>query len=89
VTNPFGVPANLQFRITAPGMQPIVKPYSLAAATGRIELTETEIRSILGRAVELTMSGTVGSATNLRIRPADRIEIGTRLELLVEIGSGT
>jgi hypothetical protein len=73
--------------INAPGAA-ITKQLTLSASatsTARVELTGSEIQSILGKnPVTVTVRGTVSSPSGTAtVRPGQTVSIGTRLELTI------
>jgi hypothetical protein len=86
ITNPFNVTGNLALTLTAPGVT-IRKPVALQAgsSTSRVELTESELGSILGASpVHLSASGAVSApADGATVRPSQSVEISSRLEFTI------
>jgi hypothetical protein len=86
ITNPFEVSGTFRLSITAPGVD-IRRNIELTPGetTQRIALSGAELRSLLGQSgVTFQGSGTVSSPPGgVTVRPADTIEIGTRLELTI------
>ncbi len=86
ITNPFDVTGDLDLTLTAPGVA-IRKPVALEAgsSTARVELTESELGSLLGASpVVLGAGGAVSApAAGATVRPAQGVEIASRLELTI------
>jgi hypothetical protein len=87
IANPFGVGGTMNVVINAPGAA-ITKQLTLSASatsTARVELTGSEIQSILGKnPVTVTVRGTVSSPSGTAtVRPGQTVSIGTRLELTI------
>lgn len=86
ITNPFDVAGDLTLTLTAPGVT-ITKPVALQAgsSTSRVELSESELGSILGRSpVRLGVSGSVSApASGATVQPAQGVEIASRLEFTI------
>jgi hypothetical protein len=88
--NPFAVGGELELRLHVPGVIDLRRPAPLApgATTARIELTLDEARSLLGRNVGMSLSGTVSqTAGPVTIRPTDEVTISPRINLILEFGS--
>jgi hypothetical protein len=87
ITNPFaGATGAMTLRITAPGAATITKPVAVraGATTERVELTQAELRSILGRpGVVLSASGSLSSASPVLVTPTQTVSITTKLELVL------
>jgi hypothetical protein len=86
ITNPFDVTGDLALTLTAPGVT-ITKPVALQAgsSTSRVELTESELGSILGASpVRLRVSGSVSApAGGATVQPSQSVEIASRLEFTI------
>ncbi|HET9982469.1 MAG TPA: hypothetical protein VFQ38_02730 [Longimicrobiales bacterium] len=87
ITNPFGgATGAMTLRITAPGVAPITKHVELrtGTTTERVELTQAELRSILGQpGVVLAATGTLSSASPVLVTPTQTVTITTKLELVL------
>jgi hypothetical protein len=86
ITNPFDIAGGLTVTLTAPGVT-ITKPVALQAgsSTSRVELSESELGSILGASpVRLSASGSVSApATGATVQPTQVVEIASRLEFTI------
>jgi hypothetical protein len=86
IDNPFDVTGSLTLTITAPGTT-ITRPLTLksGASTERVELSESELASILGRSpVRLSASGSVSApAAGATVTPSGSVVIESRLELTI------
>ena len=91
VANPFAVAGGLTLTITAPNAV-INKTFALrtGAFTARVELSESELRAILGRSpVHLSASGTVSAPeAGTTVKPSQSVAIDSRLELTIGSGEG-
>ena len=72
---------------------PITKQVTVGAGTTtqRIEFTESELQSLLGNNITLTIQGPVsGTATGnvVTVTPNQQVSIATVLDLIFEIGAG-
>lgn len=87
ITNPFdGATGAMTLRITAPGAAPITRPVAVrgGTTTERVELTQAELRSILGRPdVTLSATGTMSSSSPVLVTPSQTVTITTKLELVL------
>ena len=86
ISNPFDVTGNLALTITAPGTT-INRQLALKTGdfTARIELSESDLSSILGRSpVRLSATGSVsGPAGGVTVKPSQNVDIDSRLELTI------
>jgi hypothetical protein len=90
IDNPFAVGGELQLRLHAPGAMDSRHQATLVPGLRTIpfELKLDEVRSLLGRNVELSMTGTVTqTAGPVTIRPGDALMISPRIMLFLEFGS--
>lgn len=91
LSNPFAVAGTLQLRLqAATSGADIVRPVQVAPAgtTQRLELTQEELRSLLGHRVTATVAGPVsGTAGPITVRPEQELVLVPRLDLILEIGS--
>ena len=85
LTNPFSVSGNLN--VTFSGQTPITKSVALAGGTTTpsVTFTESEIRSLLGQNVTMTVAGTV-SGSNVTVKPGQAVSVSSRLVLTVNVG---
>ena len=89
LTNPIGVAAQMQVRITGP-FEPITKTLAIGAdptSTTTVEFSGEELRRFIGKAgVNLSGSGTPTAAQVVTIEPADQIDLDLELDLTIRIG---
>jgi hypothetical protein len=88
MTNPFTVSGTLQLRITGSGVN-IVKNVTVAAGTTtqRVEFTGAELRQILGKDVQLSITGPVNATgSSVTVTPGQVLNVETSLDLVVQIG---
>lgn len=84
ITNPFSVAGNLAVRFQGTGVD-FTKSLALAAGNSAptITLSQTEIRSLTGKVVSLTITGPVTSATAVTVAPKDKVTVVTRIEVTI------
>jgi hypothetical protein len=88
--NPFAVGGALQLRLRVQDGADIQRNVNVAAGrtSQRVELSQQEIRSLLGQWVNVSLTGPVsGTAGPVTVRPGTEITLEPRLELVLEIGS--
>lgn len=91
MTNPLNVTGAMTATLTGGTSGPISKPVTVAAGTTtqRIQFTEAELRSMLGRELQLTISGPVSGPNGFAtVSPGLVISISTLLDFTFEIGAG-
>jgi len=86
VVNPFNVSGTLTARFTG-GTQDVVKTIALAPGTTHpsIALTGTELQSLFGHDVSLTLSGTV-NGSGVTVTPGQTVSVASRLQIAVNVG---
>jgi hypothetical protein len=93
MTNPFGVAGTMTLTLSGGSAGPITKQVTVGAGTTtqRIEFTESELQSLLGNNITLTIQGPVsGTAAGnvVTVTPNQQVSIATVLDLIFEIGAG-
>jgi hypothetical protein len=85
VNNPFNVSGNLN--VTLSGQSPITKSVALASGSTspNVTFTETEVRSLLGQNVTMTIAGTV-NGSNVTVTPGQTVTVTSRLVLTLTVG---
>ncbi|MGH7618768.1 MAG: hypothetical protein ACREPM_16225 [Gemmatimonadaceae bacterium] len=85
VTNPFSVTGNLN--ITFSGRSQISKTMQLAGGTTSptVTFSQSEIRSLLGQDVTMTIGGTV-NGSNVTVMPGQTVTVSSRLVLTLNVG---
>jgi hypothetical protein len=94
VTNPFGVSADFDLSIAAPGITPINRSAvitSAATSEVRIDFTGAELRSFLGEQdVLLTGTAVVDAAAGVvTVLPGQELILEANMDLTLEIGGGS
>jgi hypothetical protein len=91
MANPFAVSGVMQLRLHAPSSGADIQrtvQVQPALTTQRIELTEAEIRSLLGHSVTATVTGPVSAPGGaITVRPDQQLVLTPRLDLFLEFGS--
>lgn len=82
IANSFGVTGTLNLAITG-GNNPILKSLELAAGTTSVDVpfTEAELRSILGRSIIVSLTGSVSATAGANLTPASAFSISPLLVL--------
>lgn len=82
MTNPFGVSGALTMTVSNAGM-PISKPVDVrpGPTTQHIPLTRDEVKALLGRAITVNATGTLGAGTAVPLSAADTARVTTQLDL--------
>jgi hypothetical protein len=85
VNNPFNVSGNLN--VTLAGQSPITKSVALASGSTspNVTFTETEVRSLLGQNVTMTIVGIV-NGSNVTVTPGQTVTVTSRLVLTLNVG---
>ena len=87
IASPFGVQGTLTATFTVSGMGPIVKTIPLTTAAQQspdVSLTATEMRSLLGHSVNLTISGSVNSPSgSVTITPTQVLKVTSTIEIVL------
>ena len=90
ITNPFGVAGPVTLRLTPTGGGAVVKSFALGAgpsSTSRVEFTASELRSLLGQTVDMSLTGTVtGQSGTVTITPTQAVSVTTRLQMTLSTG---
>jgi len=99
IVNPFTATATLDLEFSAPaqngeGAVSIQKSVNVAASSttnGTIDLTQTELRSLLGKTgVSISTTGTVngtGAGNGVTVLPTSELTIRTQLSLTINVGA--
>lgn len=84
INNPFAVAGTLTVRFQG-GTANVTKTLALATGTTTptVEFTQSEIRSMTGNKLALTITGPVSSSAPIAVAPRDKISVTTRLELTI------
>lgn len=87
ITSPFGVQGTLTATFSTPGAASIVKSITLTTAAQQapdISLTATELRSLLGHAATLTVSGSVSSpSASVTLTPTQVLKVTSTIEIVL------
>jgi hypothetical protein len=85
VDNPFNVSGNLN--VTLSGQSPITKSVALSSGSTspNVTFTESEVRSLLGQNVTMTIVGTV-NGSNVTVTPGQTVTVTSRLVLTLTVG---
>ncbi len=89
VVNPFTVSGTLSVTLTPAGGPSIVKsvPLGIGTTSPKIDFSQSEIRSLLGRVVTLTFSGPVSSTSGaVAVSPRQAVVLTSRFDLSLELG---
>ena len=89
IANPFAVAGTLTVRLAPSGGTPVIKSVPLVAGTSTpsVSFTQSEIKSLLGHAVTLTISGAVNASSGtVSISPKQVVAVTTKLDLSIEVG---
>ena len=90
ITNPFGVAGPVTLRLTPNGGAAVVKCFSLAAgpsSTSSVAFTGAELQSLLGRSVDMSLTGTVSAPSGtVTITPTQAVSVTTRLQMTLSTG---
>lgn len=88
IDNPFTVTGtvNVSFGY-APG-QAITKSVTMPSGVGvvSVSLNSTEIQTLMGKKVALSISGTVNSAAPITVTPSQAVTVANRLILVIQVG---
>ena len=93
ITNPLAVGGTMTLTLTGGTAGPITKQINVGAGTTsqRIQFSEAELQSLLGREIRLTISGPLtGTASGglVTVSPGQQISISTQLDFVFELGGG-
>jgi hypothetical protein len=93
VNNPLAVTGTLLLTLSGGESGPIEKQLNVTAGTStqRIEFTEAQMQSLLGREITLTIRGPVsGTAAGnfVTVMPNQQVTIETQLDLIFALGAG-
>jgi hypothetical protein len=87
IASPFGVQGTLTATFTAPGTATITKTLPLTTAaqqTPDISLTADELRSLLGKSVTLSVSGTVSSPSGtVTLTPTQVLQVNSTFQIIL------
>lgn len=90
ITNPFGVAGPVTLRLTPAGVAPVVKSFTLASgpsSTSRVDFTASELKSLLGQKVDMSLTGTVSAPSGtVTITPTQAVSVTTRLQMTLSTG---
>jgi hypothetical protein len=91
MANPFAVSGVMQLRLHAPASGADIQrtvQFLPALTTQRIELTEAELKSLLGHSVTATVTGPVTApGGTITVRPDQQLVLMPRLDVILEFGS--
>lgn len=85
VNNPIAVSGNLV--VTLNGATPITKTVALSGGTSApsVPFTQSEVRSLLGQNVTMSVNGTVGGS-NVTVQPGQTLSVSSRFVLTLTVG---
>jgi len=89
VNNPLGVVGTMTLTISGGSAGVITKqlPVASGQSTTRVAFTQSELQSLLGRDLTLTVRGPVSAPTGtVTVTPGQQVTIATKLDLVFEVG---